>query len=189
MKSFVAIIGAAGLAVGLALQGTLQNFAGGVIILILRPFKVGDYIEGSGHAGTIKEIQIFNTVMLTPDNKKIIIPNGGLSNASITNYSAQPTRRVDMVFGIGYDDDIKKAKELLETIVTGDERVLKDPIHQIAVSELADSSVNFVVRPWVNAADYWDVYFDMHEKIKLEFDKAGISIPFPQRDVHIYNEK
>ena len=189
MTSFVAIIGAAGLAVGLALQGTLQNFAGGVIILILRPFKVGDYIEGSGHAGTIKEIQIFNTVMLTPDNKKIIIPNGGLSNASITNYSAQPTRRVDMVFGIGYDDDIKKAKELLETIVTGDERVLKDPIHQIAVSELADSSVNFVVRPWVNAADYWDVYFDMHEKIKLEFDKAGISIPFPQRDVHIYNEK
>lgn len=189
MTSFVAIIGAAGLAVGLALQGTLQNFAGGVIILILRPFKVGDYVEGGGHAGVIKEIQIFNTVMLTPDNKKIIIPNGGLSNDSITNYSAQPTRRVDMVFGIGYDDDIKKAKDLLETIVTGDERVLKDPVHQVAVSELADSSVNFVVRPWVNTADYWNVYFDMHEKIKLEFDKAGISIPFPQRDVHIHNEK
>ncbi|MEM1408809.1 MAG: mechanosensitive ion channel domain-containing protein [Bacteroidota bacterium] len=189
MTSFVAIIGAAGLAVGLALQGTFQNFAGGVIILILRPFKVGDYVEGGGHAGVIKEIQIFNTVMLTPDNKKIIIPNGGLSNDSITNYSAQPTRRVDMVFGIGYDDDIKKAKDLLETIVTGDERVLKDPVHQVAVSELADSSVNFVVRPWVNTADYWNVYFDMHEKIKLEFDKAGISIPFPQRDVHIHNEK
>lgn len=189
MTSFVAIIGAAGLAVGLALQGTLQNFAGGVIILVLRPFKVGDYIEGGGHAGTIKEIQIFNTVMMTPDNKKIIIPNGGLSNDSIVNYSAQDTRRVDMVFGIGYDDDIKKAKDLLESILSSDDRVLKDPAYTVAVSELADSSVNFVVRPWVNAADYWGVYFDMHEKIKTEFDKAGISIPFPQRDVHVYNEK
>ncbi|MEM8565834.1 MAG: mechanosensitive ion channel domain-containing protein [Bacteroidota bacterium] len=189
MTSFVAIIGAAGLAVGLALQGTLQNFAGGVIILVLRPFKVGDYIDGGGHSGTVKEIQIFNTVLMTPDNKKIIIPNGGLSNSSITNFSAEPTRRIDLVFGIGYDDDIKKAKDLLETIVSSDDRVLKDPAHQIAVSELADSSVNFVVRPWVNAADYWGVYFDLHEKVKIEFDKAGISIPFPQRDVHIYNEK
>lgn len=189
MTSFIAIIGAAGLAIGLALQGTLQNFAGGVIILVLRPFKVGDFIDGGGHSGTVREIQIFNTVLMTPDNKKIIIPNGGLSNSSITNYSAEETRRVDLVFGIGYDDDIKKAKELLETIVSSDERVLKDPAHTVAVSALADSSVNFVVRPWVKAADYWGVYFDLHEKVKLEFDKAGISIPFPQRDIHVYNEK
>ena len=189
MTSFVAIVGAAGLAVGLALQGTLQNFAGGVIMLVLRPFKVGDYIEGGGHAGTVREIQIFNTILMTPDNRKIIIPNGGLSNSSITNYSAEETRRVDLVFGIGYDDDIKKAKELLETIVSSDERVLKDPAHTIAVSELADSSVNFVVRPWVKASDYWGIFFDMQEKVKLEFDKAGISIPFPQQDIHVYNEK
>ncbi len=188
MTSFVAIVGAAGLAVGLALQGTLQNFAGGVILLVLRPFRVGDYIEGGGHAGTVREIQIFNTVLITPDNRRIVIPNGSLSNDSIVNYSAEPTRRVDLVFGIGYDDDIKKAKELLETIVSGDERVLKDPAHTIALSELADSSVNFVVRPWVKKEDYWAVYFDMHEKVKLEFDGAGISIPYPQRDIHVYNE-
>ncbi len=189
VTSFIAILGAAGLAIGLALQGTLQNFAGGVILLTLRPFKVGDYIDGGGHAGSVREISIFNTVLMTPDNKKIIIPNGGLSNSSITNYSAEDTRRVDLTFGIGYDDDIKKAKELLDTIVTSDERILKEPAHQIAVSELADSSVNFVVRPWVKAPDYWGVYFDLQEKVKLEFDKADISIPFPQRDVHIYNEK
>ncbi|MEM7110130.1 MAG: mechanosensitive ion channel domain-containing protein [Bacteroidota bacterium] len=189
VTSFIAILGAAGLAIGLALQGTLQNFAGGVVLLTLRPFKVGDYIEGGGHSGTVREIQIFNTVLITPDNKKIIIPNGGLSNSSITNYSAEPTRRVDLVFGIGYDDDIKKAKDVLEKIVTSDERVLKEPAPQIAVSELADSSINFVVRPWVNASDYWGVNFDLKEKVKIEFDKEGISIPFPQRDIHLYNEK
>ncbi len=189
MTSFVAIVGAAGLAVGLALQGTLQNFAGGVVLLVLRPFKVGDYIEGGGHAGTVREIQIFNTVLVTPDNRKIIIPNGGLSSDSIINYSAEATRRVDLVFGIGYDDDIKKAKELLVSILTSDERILKDPAHTVAVSELADSSVNFVVRPWVKKEDYWDVFFDLQEQVKLAFDEAGISIPYPQQDVHMYNEK
>ena len=189
MTSFVAIVGAAGLAVGLALQGTLQNFAGGVILLVLRPFKVGDYIEGGGHAGTVREIQIFNTVLITPDNRRIIIPNGGLSNDSIVNYSAEDTRRVDLVFGIGYDDDIKKAKDLLENMLSSDERILKEPAHSIAVSELADSSVNFVVRPWVKKEDYWGLYFDLQERVKLEFDNAGISIPYPQRDVHMHNEK
>ncbi|TRX61768.1 mechanosensitive ion channel [Fulvivirga sp. M361] len=189
MTSFIAIVGAAGLAIGLALQGTLQNFAGGVVILVLRPFKVGDYIDGGGHSGTVKEIQIFNTVLITPDNKRITIPNGTLSNDSIVNYSSEPIRRVDMVFGIGYDDDIKTAKDLLESIVTSDERILKDPAHTIAVSELGDSSVNFAVRPWVKKEDYWSVFFDLQEKVKLEFDKAGISIPYPQRDIHVYNEK
>ena len=189
MTSFVAIVGAAGLAVGLALQGTLQNFAGGVIILVLRPFKIGDFIDGGGHSGSVKEIQIFSTILITPDNKRIVIPNGVLSNASIVNYSAEPTRRVDMVFGIGYDDDIKTAKDLLESIVTSDERILKDPAHTIAVSELGDNSVNFAVRPWVKKEDYWSVFFDLQEKVKLEFDKAGISIPYPQRDIHVFNEK
>lgn len=189
MTSFVAIIGAAGLAIGLSLQGTLQNFAGGVIILIMRPFKVGDFIEGGGHTGTIKEIQIFNTILATPDNKRIIIPNGGLSNSSITNYSAEDKRRVDMVFGIGYDDDIKKAKDILIKLVEQDQRVLKEPAYRVDVASLGDSSVNFNVRPWVATADYWDLYWDFQEKVKLTFDKEGISIPFPQRDVHIYNEK
>jgi small conductance mechanosensitive channel len=189
MTSFVAIIGAAGLAIGLALQGTLQNFAGGVIILVLRPFKVGDFIEGGGLSGTIKEIQIFNTVMLTPDNKRIVIPNGGLSNEAITNYSSEDKRRVDMVFGIGYGDDIKKAKEILVELVKADDRVLAEPAYRVDVSSLGDSSVNFNVRPWVATTDYWNVYWDFQEKVKLEFDKQGISIPFPQRDVHIYNEK
>ncbi|MBL6448648.1 mechanosensitive ion channel [Fulvivirga sp. 29W222] len=189
MTSFVAIIGAAGLAVGLALQGTLQNFAGGVIILTLKPFKVGDFIEGAGHAGTVKEIQIFNTVMATPDNVQIVIPNGSLSNNSIKNYSANDTRRVDLVFGIGYGDDIKKAKEILENMVKGDKRILSEPEPVISVAGLGDSAVNINVRPWVNKADYWALYWDFQERVKLEFDKNGISIPFPQRDVHIYNEK
>ncbi len=188
MTSFVAIIGAAGLAVGLALQGTLQNFAGGVIILLLRPFKIGDYIEGAGEAGTVKEIQIFNTILNTPDNVRVMVPNGKLSNDNIKNYSAENTRRVDMVFGIGYGDDIKKAKDVLEKIVTSDERILKDPAPQVVVAELADSSVNFKVRPWVKGPDYWDVYFDMQRKVKEEFDANGISIPFPQRDVHLFKE-
>ncbi|UII32526.1 mechanosensitive ion channel [Fulvivirga ulvae] len=189
MTSFVAIIGAAGLAVGLALQGTLQNFAGGVIILTIKPFKVGDYIEGGGHSGTIKEIQIFNTILATPDNVQIVIPNGKLSNDSIKNYSANDNRRVDLVFGIGYGDDIKKAKEILENMVKNDERVLSEPEPTVTVASLGDSSVNFNVRPWVNRADYWSLYWDFQERVKLEFDKNGISIPFPQRDVHIYNEK
>lgn len=188
MTSFVAIVGAAGLAIGLALQGTLQNFAGGVIILILRPFRVGDFIDTGSHAGTVREIQVFNTIMMTPDNVKIIIPNGVLSNGSVKNFSTEETRRIDMVFGIGYGDDIKKAKEVLESILKADERILEEPAPTVAVSELADSSVNFVVRPWVKAADYWAVKFDTHEKVKLEFDEQGISIPFPQTDVHIHKE-
>lgn len=189
VTSFIAILGAAGLAIGLALQGTLQNFAGGVILLTLRPFKVGDYIEGAGYAGTVQAIQIFQTILLTPDNKRIIIPNGGLSNNGITNYSAEENRRVDLVFGIGYDDDIKKAKEILHDVMNSDDRVLKDPEPMIVVGSLGDSSVNFHFRPWVKGVDYWGVYFDMTEKVKLRFDKEGITIPYPQRDVHIYNEK
>lgn len=189
MTSFIAIVGAAGLAIGLALQGTLQNFAGGVIILTLKPFKVGDFIEGQGKSGVVREIGIFNTVMLSPDNKKIIIPNGGLSNDNIVNYSAEPIRRVDLTFGIGYDDDIKKAKDLLVELVKSDERILQDPPYSVTVAELADSSVNFNVRPWVKTADYWPVYWDFQERVKLTFDENGISIPFPQRDIHVYNEK
>jgi len=189
MTSFVAILGAMGLAVGLALQGSLANFAGGVLILMFKPFTLGDFIDGAGHTGSVKAIQILNTILLTPDNKTIIIPNGVLSNASITNYSAQDTRRVDMTFGIGYSDDIKKAKEALEAIIKGDSRVLSDPAPMVVVSELADSSVNFAVRPWCKGADYWGVFFDTHEKVKLEFDRQGISIPFPQQDVHLYKHE
>lgn len=187
MTSFIAILAAAGLAVGMALSGTLQNFAGGIMILIFKPFKVGDVLEAQGFAGVVQEIQLFNTIMLSFDNKTIIIPNGGLSTGSMINYSTQPTRRVDMKFGIGYSDDIDKAKEILNGLLTNHECVLKDPAHFIAVSELADSSVNFAVRAWVNAADYWTVFFFMQESVKKEFDKNNIGIPFPQRDVHVYN--
>jgi small conductance mechanosensitive channel len=186
--SLAAIIAAAGLAVGLALQGSLSNLAAGVMIILFRPFKVGDYIEAGGTAGSVEDISIFTTKMKTPDNKTVIVPNSNVTNSVITNYSAKDTRRIDMVFGIGYDDDIKAAKKLLEKIVKADKRVLKDPAPQIAVSELADSSVNFVVRPWVKSADFWAVKFDLTEKVKLEMDKAGISIPFPQRDVHLHAE-
>ncbi len=185
--SFVALIGAAGLAVGLAMQGSLANFAGGVLILMFKPFRVGDFIEGAGNKGTVSSIQVFHTVLITPDNKRVIIPNGELSSSSIINYSAEPTRRVDMVFGIGYDDDLRKAKAILQRLVDEDERILKEPEPTIAVSELADSSVNFVVRVWCNNADYWSIYFDMHEKVKLTFDAEGISIPFPQREVHVHS--
>ncbi len=187
--SFVAVIGAAGLAVGLALQGSLANFAGGVLILMFKPFKVGDFIEAQGYMGTVHAIQVFNTILKTPDNKTIYIPNGSLSNGSITNFSTEPVRRVDMTFGIGYEDDIRKAKAVLQRLVEEDHRILKDPAPTIAVSELADSSVNFVVRVWCNAADYWGIYFDMQEKVKLTFDEEGISIPYPQTDVHLYTEK
>lgn len=186
--SFVAIIGAAGLAVGLALQGSLANFAAGVLILVFRPFKVGDFVECAGTAGVVVAIHIFTTELKTGDNKQIIIPNGAVTAGTIVNYSTHPTRRVDLVFGIGYSDDIDKAKSVIQGIIDADERILKDPAPTIAVQALADSSVNFVVRPWVNSADYWAVNFDLHEQVKKRFDAEGISIPFPQRDVHIYNE-
>jgi len=183
--SFIAILGAAGLAIGLALQGSLANFAGGVLILLFRPFKNGDAIKAQGYVGSVEEIQIFNTILKTFDNQRIIIPNGLLSNGCVTNINVNGTRRVDMVFGIGYDDDIAKAKALLRTIIEADKRVLKDQTVDIWVGEHGESSVNLFVRPWANAEDYWGIYFDMMEKVKIEFDKAGISIPFPQRDVHI----
>ena len=182
----VAILGAAGLAIGLSLQGTLGNFAAGVMLIVFRPYKIGDTVKAAGFIGTVKEIEIFNTVLLTPDNRKIIVPNGQMASGAIENLSAMPTRRVDMVFGIGYDDDIKKAKGILEELVAADERILKDPEHTIAIGELADSSVNFVVRPWVNAADYWGVKFDFIEAVKLRFDEENISIPYPQSDVHMH---
>jgi small conductance mechanosensitive channel len=184
--SFVAIIGAIGLAIGFALQGSLANFAAGVMLILFRPFKAGDFVEAGGTIGSVEEIGIFSTIMKTPDNKKIIIPNSNITGGNITNYSAKDTRRVDLVFGIGYDDDLKKAKQILEQILKADDRILKDPAAVVAVSELGDSSVNFVVRPWVNSADYWAVYWDLTEKVKLTFDAENISIPFPQRDVHMY---
>jgi small conductance mechanosensitive channel len=188
MTSFVAIIAAAGLAVGLALQGSLSNFAGGVLILLFKPFQVGDFIDTGSHMGTVKKIQIFNTILKTPDNKTVIIPNGDLSNGALTNFSTEKTRRVDFVFGIGYDDDLLKAKKVLEKLTEEDDRILKDPAPQVVVGELADSSVNFTVRAWVNSEDYWGVFFDMQEKVKLTFDKEKISIPYPQTDIHLYKK-
>ncbi len=182
--SLIALIGAAGLAVGLALQGTLQNLASGVMLIIFRPFNDGDFVEAAGVAGVVEEIGIFTTTMRTGDNREIIIPNGEIFGGTITNYSKRATRRVDMVFGIGYDDDIKKAKDIISKILDEDERILKDPAPLVAVAELADSSVNFNVRPWCATSEYWNVYFDTHEKIKLTFDAEGISIPYPQMDIH-----
>ncbi len=187
--SFIAVIGAAGLAVGLALQGSLSNFAAGVLMIIFRPFKVGDFIEGAGVAGIVEEIQIFTTQLATPDNKTIIIPNAKLTADNIINYSTKGTRRADMVFGIGYDADIDRARDIITDILSNDSRVLKDPPLQVAVSQLADSSVNFVTRAWVNVPDYWGVVFDTTEAVKKRFDAEGISIPFPQRDVHLYEHK
>ncbi|RXJ68957.1 mechanosensitive ion channel protein MscS [Halarcobacter ebronensis] len=186
--SFFAILGAAGLAIGLALKDSLGNFAAGVMIILFRPFKVGDVINAAGVTGTVEEVSIFNTIMITPDNQKMIIPNGSITSGSITNINAKPQRRVDLVIGISYDDDIKKAKEILTSIVEADERVLKEKGITVAVSELADSSVNFVVRAWVNTSDYWAFKFDLTENIKLTLDKEGITIPYPQRDVHHYNK-
>ncbi len=188
MTSFVAILGAMGLAVGMALSGTLQNFAGGVIILILKPFKVGDFIDAQGYSGTVNSIQIFNTILKTPDNKTILIPNGGLSTGALTNYSTEDTRRVDWTVGIGYGDDIEKARKILLDILTSDERVFKDPAPFIKVSELADSSVNLATRVWVDAGDYWPVFMETNEKIYNEFNKQGINIPFPQMDVHVHKQ-
>ncbi len=184
--SFIAVFGAAGLAIGLALQGSLANFAGGVLILLFKPYRVGDWIEAQGYAGTVQEIQIFNTILHTGDKKTIIIPNGNLSNGNIVNYSLSPVRRVDMVFGISYGDDLRQAKAVLKRLVSEDARILRDPETQVVLSALAESSVNFTVRAWVNSADYWPVLFEMQEKVKLTFDQEGISIPFPQRDVHVH---
>ena len=184
--SFIAIIGAAGLAVGFALQGSLANFASGVMLIIFRPFKSGDYVEAGGTSGSVESVQIFNTTLKTPDNKKVIVPNSQITGDKIVNYSAMDKRRIDLVFGIGYDDSIKKAKDILEKIIAEDKRILQDPAPVIAVLELGDNSVNFAVRPWVNTADYWPVYFDITEKVKLTFDENNISIPYPQRDVHIH---
>lgn len=184
--SFIAVLGAAGLAIGLALQGSLANFAGGVLILLFKPFKVGDLLEAQGYIATVKEIQIFNTILKTADNRIVIIPNGALSSSSMVNINQEDTRRVDFVFGIGYGDDIDMAKSILHELIIKDERILKDPAPMVVLSELADSSVNFTVRTWVNTPDYWGVYFDMHENVKKEFDAKGISIPFPQQDVHLH---
>jgi small conductance mechanosensitive channel len=183
--SLIALIGAAGLAIGLALQGSLQNLASGVMLIVFRPFTDGDFVEAGGTMGVVEEIGIFTTKMRTGDNKEVIVPNGQIFGGIITNYSKRDTRRVDMVFGISYGDDIRKAKEIITGIITADERILQDPAPLIAVGELADSSVNFNVRPWVKSSDYWSVYYDLNEKIKLAFDDNGISIPFPQMDVHI----
>lgn len=186
--SLIALIGAAGLAVGLSLQDSLKNFAAGVMLIVFKPFREGDFVEVAGVAGVVEHIQIFNTIMRTGDNREVIIPNGAIYSSVITNYSARDTRRVDMVFGIGYDDDLRKAKAILTDIIDSDERILKDPAAVVAVSELADSSVNFVVRPWVKSADYWAVLWDITEEVKLRFDAEGISIPYPQMDVHLHKQ-
>jgi len=189
MTSFIAILGAAGLAVGMALSGTLQNFAGGVMILLFKPFKVGDVIDAQGYVGSVKEIQIFNTILKTPDNKTIIIPNGGLSTGSMVNFSTEERRRVDWTIGVGYGDDLDKARGVIQQLCDDDERILKDPAVLIAVSELADSSVNFTVRAWVNAADYWGVYFAMNENVYNTFNKEGLNIPYPQMDIHLQKDE
>jgi len=183
--SFVAVLGAAGFAVGFALQGSLANFAAGVLILVLRPYRVGDFIDAAGVAGNVKDIQLFTTILATPDNIKIMVPNGKIFGDVIKNVSGYDTRRVDLVIGIGYSSDIQKAHEVLTKIIKDESRILSDPAPQIAVSELADSSVNFVVRPWVKAGDYWNVRFDLTRNIKETFDESGIEIPFPQRVVHM----
>ena len=183
--SLVALLGAAGLAIGLSLQSSLSNFASGVMLIIFRPITKGDFVEIAGTSGSVESISIFTTTLTSPDNKEVLVPNGAILSNNIINYSARPTRRVDMVFGIGYNDDIKKAKELLEQIVAADSRVLADPEPVIALGELGDSSVNFLVRPWVNSEDYWSVLWETTEMVKLKFDEAGISVPYPQMDVHI----
>lgn len=184
--SFVAILGAAGLAIGLALQGSLSNFASGVLIVLFRPYKVGDFVEAAGIAGTVEQVEILTTIFKTGDNKKVIVPNGQVMGSIITNYSANDTRRVDMIVGVSYDDDLDKVRATLEELVAADDRILAEPAHKIAVSELGDSSVNFIVRPWVKSEDYWGVMFELTEAIKKRFDAEGISFPFPQQDVHLY---
>ncbi|MBL6919830.1 MAG: mechanosensitive ion channel [Puniceicoccaceae bacterium] len=187
--SFVAVIGAAGLAVGLALQGSLSNFAAGILLILFKPFKVGNFVKAGGEAGVIVEVGIFTTEMKTPDNVQIIIPNATIMGSAITNVSAHPTRRIDMTLGVGYDDDLNKAKQIMEDLLAADERVLKDPVVTIAVANLGESSVEFVIRPWVNSADYWAVKFDFTKAVKEKFDAEGISIPYPQSDVHVFQDK
>ena len=182
--SLIALIGAAGLAIGLSLQSSLQNFAAGVMLVVFRPFNAGDFIDAGGIMGVVETIGIFSTTLRTGDNRQVIVPNGSIYGSAITNYSAKSTRRIDMVFGIGYNDDIRKARDIMQEIIDADERILKEPETLIAVAELADSSVNFNVRPWVNSEDYWSVRYDLTEKIKLAFDEDGITIPYPQMDVH-----
>lgn len=186
--SFVAVLGAGSLAVGFALQGSLANFAGGVLILILKPFGVGDYIESSSHSGTVEEIQIFYTILITPDNKKIIIPNGDLSNASVINYSAKESRRIDFEFGVSYDEDIHHVRNVLKRVAEEDTRVFTDPAPQIQVSQHGDSAVVFIFRVWSKSSDYWSIYWDMMEKVKIEFDKEDIEMPYPKRDVIMIKE-
>ena len=187
--SFIAVIGAAGLAIGLALQGSLANFAAGFLMIIFKPFKAGDYIDGGGAAGTVEKIEVFTTQLKTVDNKMVIIPNAKMMGDNIVNYSAKDTRRVDLDFGVSYGDDIDKVRKILSDVVNGESRILKDPETMIIVKELADSSVNFQVRAWVKTADYWGVYFDTIETVKKQFDAQGVSIPFPQSDVHLYEHK
>ncbi|WP_297448434.1 mechanosensitive ion channel domain-containing protein [uncultured Alistipes sp.] len=187
--SFIAVFASAGLAVGMALSGTLQNFAGGVMILIFKPFKVGDYIEAQGQSGTVKEIQLFNTVINTADNKTILIPNGGLSTGIINNYSKENSRRVDWTFGIGYGDDYDKAKATIAQLLESDGRIFKEPAYFIALTSLGDSSVNIVVRAWTASSDYWGVFFDMNEKVYKRFAEVGLNIPYPQMDVHLYRQE
>ena len=187
--SFIAVIGAAGLAIGLALQGSLSNFAAGFMLVAFRPFKVGDFIEGGGVAGTVDEIQIFSTRLKTPDNKVVVVPNSKIFDDAIVNYSAMETRRVDMLVGVSYDADLAHVKNVLEELVNAETRILQEPAYQIAVSELADNSVNLVVRAWVRTADFWGVKFDLTEQIKVRFEAEGIGIPYPQRDVHLYEHK
>jgi len=187
--SFIAVLGAAGLAVGLALQGSLSNFASGVMIIIFRPFKIGDYVEGGGTGGTVKAIHIFTTTLTTGDNKRVIVPNSKMMGDNITNYSAEGTRRLDLTASISYGDSIDKAKAVLQDILVKEPRVLKDPAPFVGVSKLAESSVDFTVRPWVQSGDYWPVCFDLNEAIKKRFDAEGLSIPFPQRDVHLYKHE
>jgi small conductance mechanosensitive channel len=186
--SFLTVLAAASLAIGLALKDSLSNFSSGIMLILFRPFKIGDVVTVAGQTGKIDEITVFNTIMTTGDNQKKIIPNGAISNTTITNINANPTRRVDLTIGIGYDDDIRKAKQTLEKIISEDERILKEPAPTVAVSTLGESSVDLVVRPWVNTGDYWNVYFSLIEKIKLTFDEEKISFPYPQRDVHLYKE-
>lgn len=188
MTSFIAIMGAAGLAIGMALSGTLQNFAGGVMILLFKPYKVGDVIEAQGYVGSVKEIQIFVTILTTPDNKTVLIPNGPLATGSLINYTTQATRRVDWTFGIAYGDDIDKAYAVLTRLIEADDRIHKEPAPFMALHALADSSVNIVVRVWVNSPDYWPVFFRMNEQVYKTFPKEGLSIPFPQMDVHVHKE-
>ena len=186
VTSFIALLGAAGLAIGLALQGSLANFAGGVLILLLKPYRVGDFIVAQGEAGTVREIQIFHTILKTPDNKTVIIPNGPMANGNVINITPEKTRKVEWTFGIGYDDDLKKAKKLIEGILKKDKRVIQKEGLQIVLGELADSSVNIITRAWTNKEHYWDLFFYVNEAVKETFDKNGISIPYPQRDVHMH---